>query len=316
MAKLSQKALFEQMKQASDPAMQRDRALDLLAATRSREYVDAALRVLLRDPVRARLTGEQRPVLREKVLYYFENDDKDRGGLIREQITRLLLTINHPGDLDLYMRGALTYHRQPVADTAQNLRAAALVGILGVDQALAGAYATRLLGEPDTSPLNGEPSLTALKVLAGSGQLLPVYLFVLRQGEAFVERGNGEVVASALEALADDALPRRLFAALAEQVAAWDVPVTSGGLAEAITALQIADLYPLLEHMLTTTRHADLVRYMVLVMAAARDQALIDLLYRLARTCPPAQVADYRDAVELTPGDDRDAIIALLERRL
>ncbi len=316
MAKPSQKALHDQLKQASDPADQRDRALDLLAATRSREYVDAALRVLLRDEVRDLLTRDHRAVLREKALYYFDNEDKDSGGLIREQITRLLMVINHPDDLGIYARGVATYHRQPVTDSAQNLRAAALVAMVGVDQTLAAVHATRLLGELDTSVLSGEPSVTAIKVLASGGNLLPVYMFVMRQGVPFIECGNGEMVASALAALADEAFPRRAFAAIAREHAALDVPVISGGLAEAIIAHQIDDLYPLLEQMLTTTRHADLVRYVAIEMAAARDKALIDLLYRLARACPADQAMDYLDAVELTLGDERDELIALLERRL
>jgi hypothetical protein len=316
MSKPSQKAQYEQLKQATDPAARRDLALDLLDATRSRDYVDAALAALRREDVIDLLGDVHRPILRDKVFYYFENEDRDQGGLIREQIVRLLMAIGHPGDMDVYTQGAVTYHRQPVRDSAQNLRAASLVAMVALDQAWGCAYATRLLGEPDTSVLNGEPSLAALKVLAGCGQYLPVYLFALRQGEAFIERGNAEVVGQALEALADEAFPRHLFAELIKHFIALDVPVVSSSIAAAITAHRLDSFYRLLDHMIAYTRHPELVRYILIVMAGARDDTLTAMLYDLARECPPAQAMDYLEAVELTSGDGRDEVIALLERRL
>jgi hypothetical protein len=121
-SKPTQSDLARQLKAAETPVERRDRALDLLAVTRQREYIDAALRALLREDVRPHLHNDHRPLLREKALTYFEQADKDRGGLIREQITRLLTHIGHPDDVDLYLRGVMTYHPQPVTDSAQNLR--------------------------------------------------------------------------------------------------------------------------------------------------------------------------------------------------
>jgi hypothetical protein len=106
--------------------------------------------------------------------------------------------------------------------------------MVALDQAWGCAYATRLLGEPDTSTLNGEPSVAALKVLAGCEELLPVYLFALRQGEEFIEQGNAEVVGQAIEALADDSFPRHLFIDLIRHFITLDVPIFGSSIVTAI----------------------------------------------------------------------------------
>jgi hypothetical protein len=314
MPKLSQKDLLDQLRAATDPTTRRDCALDLLRHTRSREMIDTALRALRHEDVIDLLDDNHRPTLREKAAHYFANEKQDRGGLIREQIVRLLTTIGHHDDADLYLRASTTYQRQPTTDTAQNLRAAALVGLIATDRDLGSAVATRLLGEPDTSTLNGQPSITAINALAHTGQRLPIYHFVLRQGHDFLQRGLGEVVSHALEALATE-FPAPLYADLVHEFAALDVPVTSSGIINAITTQRLTALYPLVERIITTTKHVDLHHYALVMLAAGRDDALIALLYRLARTCTPAHAPDYITAIELTYGEEREELLALLERR-
>jgi hypothetical protein len=308
----TQADLYAQLQQARDPDTRRDRALALLAATRSREYVDAALRVLEADDVRLRLGDDHRTALRDKALYYFAHEDRDRGGLIRAQIVRLLAAIGHPGDSDLFRRGVDAY----ATPNAQNLRAAALRGLVRHDAALASAHAVRLLGEPDTSPVNGEPSFTALAVLVQQGHLLPIYGFVLRQGQDFIAQGMGEIVGKALELLPVD-FPVDLYAPLAESFVALDAPAAISGVANAIVEQRIADLYPLLERIITGTRHDEVHRYVVILLAASRDDTLIELLFRLAKTGKDARVMNFIEAVELTPADPaHDDLLRGLDRRL
>lgn len=312
----SQAEMYEALRAATDPAEKRDHALALLAATRSREYVDAALRTLLREDVRGLLGDAHRATLRDRALYYFDNEDKDRGGLIREQITQALAAIGHPGDEDIYLKGVAAYYRQPVTDSAQNLRAAALRALVAVNAGLGSAYAVRLLGEPDTSPLNGEPSITALGVLAMQSQPLPIYQFILLRGEDFIRQGLGDVVGKALELLGAD-FPTPLYASLAEWLIELDAPTASSGLVNAIVAARLTALYPLLEDLIAGTRHDDLHRYAVIELAASRDETLIALLYDLARLAPKARIMNYLEAVELTaPGSSRDRLITALERQL
>jgi hypothetical protein len=122
------------------------------------------------------------------------------------------------------------------------------------------AYAVRLLGEPDTSPLNGEPSFTAVNILAQVGQLLPVYAFALHRGRDFIARANPEVVARALDALAHADFPRRLYRELAERYLALDAPVIASGIIDGIIDHRADDLYDLIERIITQTRHHDLLR--------------------------------------------------------
>lgn len=316
MSSSSQSDLLAQLRAAADPAQTCDRALALLEATRSREHIETALAALARDDVSAWLDNRHRATLREKAVFYFEHGDRDRGGLIREQLIRLLAHIGHPDDADLYIQGAGVYHRQPAIDSAQNLRAAALVGLAATDQGLACAYAARLLGEPDTSSYNGEPSLTALNVLASFGHFLPVYQFVRLAGEAFLSEGKGEVIGRALELLGGE-LPAGLYTELAEHYAELDVPVASMGIITAIIERRIAALYKLLERMIHETRHTELHQYGLVLLAGAREDTFTRMLYRLARISPRRYVPNCIEAVSLAPeSEERDTVLAALRRRV
>src|SRR5215211_7318202 len=72
----------------------------------------------------------------------------------------------------------LARYAQLAADGAR--RAAALVVLGEVDPTLAGFHATRLLHDSHTSPMSGEPAVTAARVLADVGQPLPLYDCALR----------------------------------------------------------------------------------------------------------------------------------------
>lgn len=314
MSKRSQAELARQLRDAQRPLTRRDLALELLSASRDRDKIDLALRALLHEDVIDLLDDTHCPVLRDKARAYFDNPKSDRGGLIREQLIQLLTAIGHPDDIELYKQGCVTYYRQPSTDTAQNLRAAALVGLAGVNQELSCAYAVRLLGEPDTSELNGQPSITAINVLVHNEQRLPIYHFVLRQGQEFLQRGSGEVVARALEVLAVN-FPADLYRDLVEDTIALDIPVTTGAIVSAITGNRLRDLYPLLERIITTTRHDDLHHYTLVMLAAGRDKALTEMLYRLARSATPARARDYIEAIDLTFGDERDDLLDMLKKR-
>jgi hypothetical protein len=307
----SQADLHKRMKASPDPDTRRGLALDLLAATRSRQMIDDALRVL----DKLELNAEDCPILRDKLRYYIDHTGKDSGALIREQLIRLLGRIGDPADTHLFVLGARTYDRKPVSDTAQTCRAAALVALAGVDRTLACVHAARLLGEPDTSPQSGEPAITAISVLARFNEPLPVYAFILRQGMDFARGGMGEVVGRALELLGADFPPEEYADALAP-ILELDVPAATAGAINHIVNGRVAVLYPLLERILDETGNADLHYYGLVTLAAARDDTLTERLYACAKTCTPAQARDYLEAVELTAHRDREDVIAMLQKRL
>ena len=110
--------------------------MELLAGTNSRRYLDECLRVLKSERVRATLDESHRSVLRENCLRWHADTRRDKAGLLRESVTRLLVHIEHPEDFDIYKLGVETYYLQPVDDVAQNLRAVALAGMAPIDPVL------------------------------------------------------------------------------------------------------------------------------------------------------------------------------------
>ncbi|MCY4145202.1 MAG: hypothetical protein OXE95_01875 [Chloroflexi bacterium] len=311
----TQSELAEALRHADTATDKRDAALRLLARTNSRALLDECLRALGSSPVLAALDEGHRPILRRKCLRYFEEPRRDKAGLLREALTRLLVHIAHPADGDIFQLGVDTYHLQPVADVAQNLRAAALAGLAPIDPPLARLYATRFLGEEHTSVFNCEPAMTALDVLAASEQRLPIYQFLLRAGESMAQTGRGELVGKALESLGAD-FPAPLYAQLLTQYREIDQATASMGIINCVVAGRQAALYDQLEMLILQTRHVDLRRYGLVMMAAARDEALSERLLRMARVARREDVPLFIDALEICQHAGRDDLAASLRRRL
>ena len=181
----SQAEMHRELRSATAADERRDIALLLLARTNSRLYLDECLRALNAEAVRATLDESHREILRDKCLGFYAESKRDKAGLLREGLTRLLVYIEHPDDADIYKLGVATYHLQPVDDVAQNLRAVALAGLAPIDPPLACLYAARFLGETHTSVFNCEPAMTAIDVLVASNQRLPIYQFLLRGGAGY-----------------------------------------------------------------------------------------------------------------------------------
>lgn len=305
---------YAELRRATAAEERRDIALQLLAQTNSRQYLDDCLRALKSETVRASLDESHRPVLREKYLRFHEDSKRDKAGLLRESITRLLAHVEHPGDADIYTLGVETYYLQPVDDVAQNLRAVALAGLAPIDPPLACLYAARFLGEPFTSVFNCEPALTAVDVLVASNQRLPIYQFLLRDGAAMARSRRGELTGKALESLGED-FPLHLYAGLIEQYQEVDQPTASMGIINYIIEERFEALYGRLEDVILSTRDADLRRYGLVMMAAARDDELSERLLRMARLARKDDVPLFIDALEICQHPERDEMLASLRKR-
>lgn len=310
----SQAELYQKLKSASTAAEQRDSALYLLARSNRRQYLDECLRVLQSAAVIATLDESHRPVLRDKCASFYSDSKRDKAGILRESLTRLLVHIEHPDDIDLYQRGVETYYLQPVDDVAQNLRAVALAGMAPIDPALACLYAARFLGEPFTSVFNCEPAMTAIDALVAANQRLPIYQFLLRGGEGMARTGRGELTGKALESLGDD-FPPRLYEELIETYQALDQPTASMGIINWVIAQRATALYDRLEDLIKGTKHVDLRRYGLVMIAAARDDELSDRLLRMARLAHSDDIQLFIEALEICQHQERDATLALLRRR-
>ena len=310
----TQAELYQALQRASAPETRRDLALQLLVKTNSRQYLDECLRTLRSERVRATLDESHRHALRDKCLAYFADGKRDKAGLLRESLTRLLVHIEHPDDADIYTLGVETYYLQPVDDVAQNLRAVALAGLAPIDPPLACLYATRFLGEPYTSVFNCEPAMTAIDVLVASNQRLPIYQFLLRGGVEMAQTGRGELTGKALESLGSD-FPLSLYESLIEQYKAIDQPTATMGVINCIIEGRIAALYDRLEDVILSTRDADLRRYGLVMMAAARADKLGERLLRLAKTARHEDLPLFIEAVEICHLPAREKALENLRRR-
>ncbi len=297
------KSLAERLKQTDDPAL----ALELLSATTARGHVEAALSVLRRST----LDDSARPVLRERLNFYFENTEKDRGATLREALVRLLIDIGHPDDRDLYLRAIAVYEGippTPQIDVAQKLRSMALIGVVGIDAELAQLHAIKFLSEVgDTSDFSGEPALTALNLLVRYERWQPIYQYVLLVGGYKPE--YADVVSRALEAF-DGEFPAALYAAAARRFVEGDRAVEQTGIVSYVVAHHRAELYPLLEQIVSATQSDDLHRYALIQMAAARDPALNAVLFALAKRCSLERRWAFRRGTGTGAGQRRGAQFA------
>ena len=310
----TQAKLFAELQRTTVPERRRDLALQLLAKTNSRQYLDECLLTLRSERVRAMLDESHRSALREKCLVYYADSKRDKAGMLREGLTRLLVHIEHPDDADIYKLGVETYHLQPVDDVAQNLRAVALAGLAPIDPPLACLYATRFLGETHTSVFNSEPAMTAVDVLVASDQRLPIYQFLLRGGVQMARTGRGELTGKALESLGDD-FPVALYQDLIDIYKAIDQPTASMGIINWIIDGRVDALYERLEELILATRDADLRRYGLVMMAAAREDDLGERLLQMAKRARTDDLPLFIEAVEICHVPARDETINLLRRR-
>ncbi len=306
---------------STPPANTRDAAIALLeTSTTRRQHIDTALEALRQPAVRSTLTDAQRPPLRRLAQRYFSGaPSRDKGGMIREAVLKLLVHIGHPDDLDLYARGVWVVQLQPVTDTAQNLRGVSLAGLAAADPDSARWHATRLLGDPDTSVFNGEPAVTAVAVLAEMREWLPLYYFALNNGPALDSEGYGEAPARALEHLAP-VLPAELYIDLAvryiEAAARMSCTGIIDGAADALKADADSPLIVLFERLLGDVQDEDLHRYAAIVAAGARVPPLTELLLSAAKLSPRAHLFNYIDALALVDHPARDDTLAALEKRI
>jgi len=311
----SQADLYSDLKHITDPISKRDTALALLEQTNKRQYLDECLRVLKSDAVIIELDDSHRPILRDKCLSYYDDSKRDKAGMLREGITRLLVHIAHPDDVDIYKLGVDTYYLQPIDDVAQNLRAVALAGLAPIDLPLACIYATKFLGEDYTSVFNCEPAMTAVDVLVQANQRLPIYQFLLTRGEHMANTKRGELTGKALESLGTD-FPQGLYEALIDIYQVLDQPTATIGIINTIVDDRLYGLYDRLEDVILATRDTDLKRYGLVLMSASRDEDLTDRLLRMARLAKLDDVPVFIEAVEVCNHPDRDRTLNQLRDRL
>jgi len=275
-------------------------ALSLLEATRDRESLLAALRVLAETP---RL--EARPVLASR---YEEADAngvrRDPGAYVRVGVVHALRPIVLPDDLPLLERAALTYEVLPTSpeDVTGPLRAAALVTIAQIDDTLTGFHAVRLLGDRRAARMSGEPAATAARVLAAQGRALPLYAYLTREVDLVPE-----VVGECLHALVD--LPAALLGEVLGRFTTDPVGIVQVGAFDLLLEHPAGESHrDLLRRFLRETEALDVYRYVVAAVVAARRPALLDEVMDVAALeRDPSKRLLLADALSLVRGSARAA---------
>jgi hypothetical protein len=187
-----------------DPKAQLSIALKALRTSRHLDVVRTALGIIgaTEDPA-------HRPVLHDKYAWcHTQGARGDTSGYIREAIIRALQPIIGPEDRDLLLQALTTYQVDEIYDVCGGLRATALIAANDFDPDLAALFAARFLTDPQNS-LSGEPTNTAIRVLAAQQNLAPIF--------GLVSWGNalGEIIGEGLRNLVD--LPASLLPLLIEQ---------------------------------------------------------------------------------------------------
>jgi hypothetical protein len=282
---------------AGEPAGQAAFALRLVETERNAEVALAALAILTEAP-----DPTWRPTLLRAYAYYDANPARrDGGGPVRAAILKALGPIALPEDAALLERAAATYEFM-FGEVAGDLRAAALLALARVDGVLAGYHAVRLLADPHTSIMSGEPAVTAVRLLAAQGQTLPLYAYVAQAQEPI-----GDVAAECLRSLT--ALPASLLPALIDHYRESTDEIVLLGLFDLLLAHETrADHHAFILDFLRDTALYTLYRSLVATLVASRDEALIGALAAMAESeRNPRKLELLREALALAAAPESGA---------
>lgn len=202
---------------------------------------------------------------------------RDQGGGIRSLILHTMRPLAQPQDIPLLERAASTYEFL-FGEAAGDFRAAALLTLNEVDDGLASYHCVRLLIDPYTSTMSGEPAATAVRILAAQEHYLPIYGYLIRE-----QRGVADVAAECLRSLTP--LPASLLPPLVERYLSSEDEIVLLGLFDLLLARSDRADYRnhLLEFLRDTTLYNSY-RYLITAIIASRDEPFIAALTRLQTT--------------------------------
>jgi hypothetical protein len=284
---------------ADQPQEQVRSALELLKQERGIQVVSAALSVLTSVAV-----PEARPVLLRLYDYYDEAPIKrDAGGRLRGLILKALQPIAHATDRSLAEHAAMTYEFLPPKkeECTGGLRIAGLSLLETIDVVLASYHCVRLLNDPYTSRMSGEPALSAVRFLANQGQFLPLYgslvsnllqdevLSGLRAGPKSVAEVMGECLRSLAQApssVVDDLFARYLAYSPATMMLTYETKedVELVGFFDLLLAQTPRRTYlDFLESFLCKTTRDELYQYVIALLVAHPHPELRAVLLTVAR---------------------------------
>ena len=266
-----------------------EEALRALSRAKSPEAVGAALELLPDGDPRAR-----QGLLERYRSLASDARRPDSGCQLRAALLRGLRGRALRSEVPLLEEALWTYEVRPGDEVAGGLRAAALLVLADLDEALAAFHAVRLLGDRYTSAMSGEPAVTAARLLGSQGHTLVLYQRLL------TSELQPEVAAACFQSLAE--APASLLSALAEERWRHCTGAALLALVELLLAHPEAErMAPTLSAMVEESDDLDVVRYAATAAVAGRKAPLIEALR--ARASLPGERGDLvREALTLLPG--------------
>lgn len=268
--------------------MSRGDGLTLLARARTADAVSAALSVIAVD----------NPGLRQTLLERYRQVSEDprrldADGAIRAALLHGLRTCALRDDIGLLEEAVRTYEFGVHGEAVCNLRAAALLALADLDERLAAFSATRLLADRFTARGSREPALTAVRLLAATGQQLPLYRHLLSGAAA------GEEAAECFRALAD--VPASDLLDLAGRWQSSSDETALLGLFDALLSHRQLDKFSgFVMQFIEESPLLDLVAYVATAIVAGHREALVDELND-RKELPGRRGEAVREALTLRP---------------
>jgi hypothetical protein len=205
---------------------------------------------------------------------------KDQGAVKRTLLIQALRGRSRTDDIPMLEAAMTTYEFMPPRhdEVAAGLRGAALVTMADLDESRAAFHAVRLLSDEHTAEMSGEPAVTAARVLATQGQVLPLYQYLVTQRGGFPE-----VVAECLRTMV--AVPASILMRLIERAGDTTNEVALLGVFDLILEHpDRAAFAAFIEEFIETTKQIDVFRYVVAAIVARRDPTLIEVLRKQVET--------------------------------
>lgn len=295
----AQTAQLQQLRDlAHDPEGQATLAVTLLHARNGPEVILTALQVLTRSPWPA-----ARPALLDLYHYYSGRGQKaDPAAYIRAAILRALREIVMPENVEFLAQVTETFVFPPpeFKEEGAMLRSAGLLALAEVEDDLARYHAVRLLANEHTDPMSGEPALTAAKVLAAQGEILPLYFYVMQDGARVLP----EVVSTCLSNLTT--LRADLLPGILRRYADSTHEVILVGLFDLLlnhsAGIQGVDF---LTQFLQQSQQLDAYRYLAVTMVTSGKPDVVQYLIDASRVgLPKAKAAILREAMALVMDHD------------
>jgi len=273
--------LIQQLRDlATDPTAQAAHAATLLDLRHGVEVILAAVQILTRHPHAAARSA----LWALYQAYSGRHQQRDPAAYIRSAIVRALRDVVLPEDVAALAEVTETYIFPPpeFKEEGAMLRSAALAALNELDDDLARYHAVRLLANEHTDPMSGEPALTAAKVLAARGEILPLYFYVMQDGARTLPEVTSVCLGN-LVSLRLDLLPALLTRFTAKAGEAETNEIILVGLFDLlINHDEGPQAIDFLEKFLQTSTQLDAYRYLVVTMAMSGNPRLTELLVEQA----------------------------------